>query len=1111
MPERKLIAVLLLLALFTGPLRIFCFAAGETTAPAEEELPRLTVVADTAMPHLAGKIDFIDTLDTYASEALWSASQNTDTVASAASFPDYPFDPMEGTRCIEAAGSNTGASLWRYAEYIPPEPIDLSGYAAFFCAVSVPYLSEGKTKILLSLYSAGNVVFSAVSYLTPETWNGVFADISEVEGRSEITGIRIGVQHAYPEAVNYAYSFRIDCLAASRDRYLARSVLFMSGSYLVYGGESSLSYTYNPMKIGVSISSTPASECFIESRILHPESFAAANAIRVRLANRSSCTAVTMHYATETSPVYADNRPVTAAADGGADITAYYFPLPPGGVTQVKFTFNGASEGKVDLYSITPVLFYAPLSGEYAHLYSSRGKVNTCRLTDGGRKIFIAGTLTDEGVALYTGSRIELYELKPWQSSEYIFDSESIPIASAGVSAQFSFEIPSSDKTGSRVHSKFVTVIYNKDKKQTVMLDSPHYITNPEITAAFSSVSPVSVKGLISSASVLAEANVSQTALELNLAELPAGPSDSISYTFEDREYYFNPAFIEKLDRQMNDYSIAGVSVVFVMTLNGFGNSEYSAPLMHGGATVRTLNESYAFNTDTEEGTALLRASCDFLARRYMTDGPGGNIIGITVGSNIDSAYVRYNMGKKTLADFADSYCRTFRIVYNTIRSVNSGVAVYVSAGSSWDRCLDSGPAYAYCGRDLTDIIAEQLRREGAVAWHLAADPYPIHSGGMTDRSTGETGPQSHITVNNLPALCRYLRREKLLHENSSRRVLLISSGGIYGKENAGMLAAEYAAAYYTVTSDSCSAVSGFIPADNPAYRASGYDFIKILKYIDTSRSEEFTAFAREIFGISDWKELIPSARSAAQTGRLLQENTFYDNLPEAVTGTVPLFGFEDAENLKHWTPSSSVVSMTAPNDFKGYRDMLFAEFGALTSESFLAIKGGFGYTRDLSFAPYLSFDLYTDNLPSSLRTLTLTVTVTSPDAVFESRGIIRGGVWRYVVCDLSGFSALKNITGVTLRLSDPGGGDLSGAKLVIGEISVSSLRYDNDFLENKFREERDRYLSAGRIPMKTLLIWISAGVILTALIIEAININNRLKTIEEENKKHDRRYKKKY
>jgi hypothetical protein len=822
-----------------------------------------------------------------------------------------------------------------------------------------------------------------------------------------------------------------------------------------------------------------------------------------------------MEYATADSPVYTDNEPVNVNITGGTTLMAYYFPLPSGDVTQVKFTFNGASEGSVDIYSITPVDYYTPFSSEYSALVSTKGSVTSCRLTDDGRKIIIGGTLTDAAVNAYSDSRIELYELQSWQNSDCIFSGESEPIASTGVASVFSLEITSAVEERSRVCSRFAAVISNKDKKQTILLDAPHYITNPEINAETSWQYPVLTdKGLTGSVPVLAEAGVSQTTVEVNAGGLLTSSKDGIVYDFENTEYYFDANNIAEIDAQLTDLYTVGVSAVLVLSLTGPEQPEYAAQLIHRDAITGEQNNAYAFNTETAEGAACLRVICDFLAHRYMTDDTThGRAVGITAGNSIDMSYLNYNMGKKTLAAFADSYCRSFRIIYNTIRSVNSRIRIYVSIGNSWDSCLTTDAALSYCGRDLVDIIGEQLRREGNIAWQLAVNPYSLYSGGITDWKAGETAVFDTITMKNLASLCAYLKRDKLLYENASRHILLISTGPVIRNTqiSAERYIAEYIAAYYTISADTCTAVDGYILNDSDIYKSPQYNYYQILKYIDTDRAAEFTDFAKYILGISEWNEIIAGYRSGANAGRLLFENKLSDNLPDMITGTAALCNFSNENDTDGWFGSSGLISLTTANNFKGYRNMMFAGFGSLTQGSLCAIADCFDYTRDLSYAPYLSFNIYTDNLPDTVRSLILTVTLTTEGGSVQSVSELRGGAWRYVVCDLSDFTDIKNVKAVSVRLDAPDGDDLSGITLVIGEISVSSLKYDNNFLENKFKEERNKFLSADRITINSLLIRVLIGVIVAALTVEILYYLNRIRQISITNRKNEKQNKYKF
>lgn len=1090
----------------------FILTAGNITAAQDtaENLPRVNVIPDMAFSQLYGRADIIDSADTPAAASLWKPAANTDAVTSITAFSDYPFDPFEGSRCYNITGSQVDASLWRYIDRVYKTPLDLTDYNTFFYAINCRNLSEGETVTSLTFYSSKGSVFSVNAPITAECWNGVFTDISDFSGRSEITRIRIGIRHSYTGNVIYQYNFQVDCIAASRDPALVRTVRFMSGNYMIYGGESSLTWSYDPPKMSIGINTTLASKCFIESGKLTPEITGDdINAVQIRLVNNSACTAVIMEYATSGSPVYTDNTPVRVNITPGNVLMAYYFPLSADNVTQIKFTFEGTSDGFIDIYSITPVAHYSPLT-QNNDVSDSKGSISSCRLSDDGRKIIITGTLTEAAVNAHRGSRIELYELEPWQKNEYIFDAGSKPLLSAGITKEFTFETDLKDKDRSRICSRFAAVIYNKDKKQTILLDAPRYITNPEVLSKTTRQYPfLSAKGFIGPPSVLADAGVSQTAVKVDIGKLPAPPGKGIAYTFENNEYYFDPEYTASLDAELDDLRAAYVSSVLVLSLTGNTDNIYASPLMHRDAVMRTLNDSFAFNADTAEGVRYLRAIISFLAERYMKDREPADennndymVIGVTVGIDICTAYLNYNMGKKTLPEFSDSYCRAFRIIYNTVHSVNSKIRIYIPVGSSWDKCLSTGAALSYCGRDLVDIIGEQLRREGNIAWNLALNPVPFHSADRTDKAV-----IGDVSTDALAALCEYLRRDRLLYENSSRNILLLTGRPEFINEKISpeQYIAEYIAAFFSVSV--YDAITGYIVCDSEVYKSSQYDFYKILKYIDTDRAGVYTDFAKSILGIEDWSEIIAGYRSGANIGRRLYESKLTDNLPDMVTGKIALCGFNSEDSTDGWHGSSGLVSLTAANSFKGYKDMLFASFGSLAQDPLCAIIKRFDYARDLSFAPFLTFNIYTDNLPESARTLILTVTVYSAGGYMESKGEIRGGVWHTAVCDLSDFAASNSITGITLRIESPGGTDLSGFRMVVGEISVLSQRYSTEFLEKKFTEEREKYMSSDRIALNIFFVKALTVILVAAISAEIIYTVSRIRRIiinKKENENSD-------
>lgn len=1103
--RRVLLTFLSLALIFTLlPMTAFAdeegvFAASESSA----EPPNALVIPCFSTAYIKNRADIIDTLDTPTSVSLWQPSANVISVSAETSFADCPFEPAEGSRCLNAVGADVDASLWRYIKRSYEEPLDLSAYSTLMLALSVRRLSDGDYTAAVTLTSVKGISKRYTVALTPECWNAVMLDLTGFSGSDAISEIRVGIKHDYPQSVNYSYNFQLDCVAASTDRYLARTAVFMSGAYNIYGGESRLSYGYDPMSMTLNIASTLASRCFIESGALTDGIFTDGEAIRVRLVNESDCDSVTLEYATAAQPDYSQNPAQTVALSIDREIQSLYFDTPDFSPTQIRLTFNNVAQGTLTIYSITPFSYYSPIDSEYSALLSNNGGISSCRISDDGKKVVIRGFLNESAAQSYKNSSVELYELLPYEANETIYSDDTSPTATVSVSEQFEFELPLyDDRDGhSRLCSRFAAVLHNKDKARTILLGSPSYITNPETLASSSVAYPdyASKKGLISSSSVLLDTAAAMTELTFNLGHMFTADESGIHYDYGGVAYYIDRDFFERLDASILDANIAGCAVRLRMVLSKPTSPEYAVKLIHPSALPRST-VFYAFNTESAEGVAALECAAAFIAERYMTAESGScRVSSVIVGGDIDTAYSRYNMGKLTCSEFVDSYTRAFRIIYNTVRSISPKTRLYVSLGNSWDGLRPWDAATSYLGSDLCDVITAQLGSEGGISWRLSICPYSESSERVTDYSSSSSVLNSPVTFVNLPALCTVLSRPQYLYEGS-RRGINISDfyDSTLTAEFSDPVAAvcEYCRAYLTVCSDSCAAVESMLLRCTPNAETS-----HMLKYLDTDDSAEHLATLKSFYGVTELGELVTGYRAGMLSARISEEEKWSESLPTEIKGSASVSTFTGADDLAGWSVSSP-VSLSAVESFKGYQNMAFADISG-SDDSFYAMLNRFEYPRDLSYAPYISFNCYTEGISSSVTDLTLTVTFFSGIDRVSCTGALNGGLWSFVVCDLGGFSENKTIDGVMLRLSSESF-NLSGATLVIGELRASSSKFDSDYLESKFREQRDKYLSANRTEADNKIVWALIILIITALTAELIYIMSRVRKIDIRNKKYE-------
>ena len=125
-------------------------------------------------------------------------------------------------------------------------------------------------------------------------------------------------------------------------------------------------------------------------------------------------------------------------------------------------------------------------------------------------------------------------------------------------------------------------------------------------------------------------------------------------------------------------------------------------------------------------------------------------------------------------------------------------------------------------------------------------------------------------------------------------------------------------------------------------------------------------------------------------------------------------------------------------------------EFNGLASATnvYFSSNGGlkalgedFTHQRDLTFAPIVSFNLYTD------RDDTVKVVFSSALGSYEFECYVVGGRWNKVVCDLESMEGIKSIDGMTFYAGD-------SMQMALAGFSASSRVNDSEAILNRFVEE---------------------------------------------------------
>ncbi len=499
--------------------------------------------------------------------------------------------------------------------------------------------------------------------------------------------------------------------------------------------------------------------------------------------------------------------------------------------------------------------------------------IASCLIDAGSGKVVV--TATGDGIPASDDKYYYLFALNTYdtditEGNEYITreykDNTTVMEASLNY-----------NRAGSRLFKKFAVAV-KKDGK-FILVSTPHYITNPEAIAKYTSVyqQPASKKGLLVDPNRLRggeldDLSVKQAAYNIPVARL-LGPTTSsayptIHYTYNGRTYAFNGQVVAEYDIVFGTLTAKGISTTAII-LNNYSSSYLS--LIHPKARVAGAAPYYMFNGAEESGVEYMAAVATFLAERYSGNGHG-RISNWVIANEINARKEWNYIEKLDTASYVEEYAKAFRVFYTAIKSVSSSARVYIPIDQQWDRNLKNNPNYD--GRDILDEFNRNITEKGNIDWGLAQHPYnvPLTEARIwkSNKLVKHSVNTSMITMANIEVLTDYMEQEQFLDSGGEVRSIILSEQGYTSHAGEATQAAAFAYAYYRAENN--PHIDGFLlnrQTDAPEEVAQGLAFglnhsggshkqiYNVFKHIDMADHAQYTDFAKSIIGISSWSEIM--------------------------------------------------------------------------------------------------------------------------------------------------------------------------------------------------------------------------------------------------------------
>lgn len=369
--------------------------------------------------------------------------------------------------------------------------------------------------------------------------------------------------------------------------------------------------------------------------------------------------------------------------------------------------------------------------------------------------------------------------------------------------------------------------------------------------------------------------------VDLNRLFEPRATRGSKEFQWKGRQYQINERYAQGLDGQIKPLSDAGVVIYLILLAYPSADPEKNALILHPDADSDRSYTIAGFHTADQEGTDRFQALVAFLAQRYSgADSPHGRVWGWIIGNEVNSQFRWYNVGPKSVQDFAGEYERAVRAAHEAVRTYSAHGRCYLSFDHHWNIAAAGQAAdRAYATRAVLDAFAAVARERGDFEWHVAHHPYPENlrdPRSWLDATALPSDDSPRVTFKNLAVATRYMRRPELLWQGQPRRIILSEQG-------TDVLAAAEGEAYQA---------AGFAYAWEKVTRQAGIDALIWHRHVDHAHEDGLR--------LGLWENR-PGTVSTPHRQRQIYElfeAAGTDRWPEAAAFALPLIGIETWDEL---------------------------------------------------------------------------------------------------------------------------------------------------------------------------------------------------------------------
>lgn len=701
--------------------------------------------------------------------------------------------------------------------------------------------------------------------------------------------------------------------AAEGTRYIFRS---LTAGEVTYNAENNI-YT-------LSLYGNPT---FRANRVSPVSISGGTNAVCITLVNRSSSEELTVTYE------YYLNSPQTqtvkkAILPNRTDEQTVILSLPEiDRATGISFSF-GVADGTAEIRSFFNI-------SAYNNAFHDEIAVEVCRYNAEAGTVEISGAIGWETTVRYSDATLALFALDP---AEDAYLSNKTPIARTGISFSFSFSVSGND--AERLYSRYVIAAVTTTGER-IPLTSPLY---PTVYAGETDTTPA-FKGIHTGNFETAISSGAQSAIvDVYLDKVLNSQNSGILYAGEHSYYYFNPDYVGSIDTAVRNLTGAGCRTYLRFLISGDANNLSFVSYTESGEKVI----SKGISVQNQDALFTVFALTDFLSSRYA-DTSVGQISGLILGQTVNRANLYNRTDAKTLADDAALYAAAFSLISGVASRNIPGISMVLPLSDS--RVGDTLESAEMTGDYPADLYLYSFLEALKDTFLSAPDvTLMIESTSVPSEVSALKNPS--LDIDHLAELRTFLTRFTAEYGNLLPGIIF---SWVPADTDADTLETAYVTMFLKLKATeyvSCFFLntSGLSSAD-AADAMGALSFV--VRYIDTDSHATAIAPAMERLGTTA-AELVPGYSAENYVRQTLHSYTLGNSYRN---GTVPIGSYT------LW----NFAATTGTQDFyrgNGCGDLSVLSGNGLTARlsfsgtGFSGMAHRFAYGKNLSYAPYLRFEL---------------------------------------------------------------------------------------------------------------------------------------------------------